>query len=83
MQGYFITREKAIKFGLLKNPTISKELQKTIVVITERDMSEYKQNLHISESMYFDMANWFYKYYYDNLIQTFSNFQNEKNEKRK
>jgi len=78
MQGYFITREKAIKFGLLKNPTISKELQKTIVVITERDMSEYKQNLHISESMYFDMANWFYKYYYDNLIQTFSNFQNEK-----
>lgn len=77
MQGYFITKEKAIEFGLLKNPLISSELQKTIIVITESDISEHQQDFHLSESHFAEIANWFYKNYYDNLIHTFNTFQNE------
>lgn len=57
MQGYFITEEKAIEFGLLKNPLISAELQKTIIVITERDISEYHKDFHFSESKSNEIAN--------------------------
>ncbi|MDO9566180.1 MAG: hypothetical protein Q7J15_05530 [Candidatus Desulfaltia sp.] len=75
MHGYFITKEKAIEFGLLKNPLISAELQKTIIAITENDILEHQKDFHFCESHFSEIANWFYKNYYNNLIQTFNTFQ--------
>ncbi len=74
MKGYFISDEKAKELGLLDKPNIAPHLQKTIVAITQNDISEYQQNVQLEEHQINEMANWFYENYYDNLINTFNSF---------
>lgn len=74
MNGYFISKEKAEQLGLLDNPNVVSNLQKTIVVITQNDISEHQQNVLIDENKINGMANWFYKNYYEDLIDTFNSF---------
>jgi hypothetical protein len=49
MNGYFITTEKANELGFLENPIIASHLLKTIVVITQNDISEHQPNVQLDE----------------------------------
>lgn len=75
MNGYFISKEKAEQLGLLDNPYVASNLQKTIVVITQNDISEYQQDVRADENKINEMANWFYKNYYENLMETLASFK--------
>ena len=74
MNGYFITEEQAKELGLLNNPEINLHLQKTIVVITENDIKNSKENIKLSKLKINEMANWFYKNYYNGLIESITSF---------
>lgn len=74
MNGYFISNEKANELGLLDNPIVASHLQKTIVVITQNDISKRQPNVQLDENQINEMANWFYKIYYGNLMDTFVSF---------
>lgn len=74
MLGYFIPKEKAEQLGILSNPVISSELQRTILVITENDLlegaeREGKRDIDLSEKRFVEFADWFYRNYYDSLIE--------------
>jgi len=78
MKGYFITTEKAKELGLLSNPDVNSNLQKVIIAVTLKDVSEYqiehaKNPLEPTTEKIEETANWFYKNYYDVFLE--SNFQ--------
>jgi hypothetical protein len=73
MLGYFILKEKAEELGLLSNPTISAEMQETIVAITNKDLLD-EINITLSEEQLKEIASWFYKNYYDCFIETVQNW---------
>lgn len=78
MKGYFILEEAVKKFGMLENPEIKGELQKTFIAITNRDVFEYFESVTkkkisskvISKKNYDEIGDWFYKTYYDGLMNT-------------
>jgi hypothetical protein len=79
MKGYFISDHKAEELGLIKNPKTFNELQKSLITITETDLNEYQKNqnnknLKITRKKLDEISNWFYSCYYDNLMETISNF---------
>lgn len=90
MKGYFISSETAKNFGLLDNHKIKNELQKVFIAVTDRDALEYSENALksrnlsevIPEKIYDEIGNWFYKIYYDGLIDTIINtIENGKDKK--
>jgi hypothetical protein len=91
MKGYFILEEAVKKIGLLENPEIKDELQKTFIVITNRDAFEYFESVtkkRISskifpKKIYDEIGDWFYKTYYDGLMNTITSaIKNAKNNKQ-
>lgn len=76
MNGYFISAEQANELGFLVNPNVVAKLQKTIIVITQNDVKEHKKNIQLNEGKIQEMAIWFYKNYFDSLINTLTSFNN-------
>jgi len=68
MLGYFILKETAEELGLLNNPEVKSNLQKTYFIVTERDISEIeRQKLDLNE---FDIiSNYLNKNYFDNMVE--------------
>jgi alpha/beta superfamily hydrolase len=75
MNGYFISSEKAQQLGLLNNPSIRSELQKTIIAVTDKDVLEYQDTFNLkrselSEEEMEKYANWFYKNYFYSIMES-------------
>lgn len=66
MKGYFINAEEAKEMGLDKNPAF----QKTIIVVTENDLTDENPNMVIDGSHMEEFQIWFYKKYYYEIINT-------------
>jgi hypothetical protein len=76
MNGFFISKEKAIELGLTENPIIASELQNVIIAITDRDIFEYQEEHELPKVSYSDdvlnsTGIWFYKNYYYGFMESF------------
>jgi len=79
MKGYYITEEDAIKYGLLNDTEIKNTLQQTLIVITIKDLEENKIKVENQFDLLEMCSDWFYKNYFDSLIESFRNiFENGK-----
>ena len=73
MQGYFIRKDKAVELGLLDSRNVADNLQRVIIALTDLDIKEKMEedNLELSDNTIIEYANWFYKNYYDSLLESF------------
>ena len=79
MEGYYISKQKAIELGLLEKSEIVNELQNVIIAITETDIIEYQNNSTnnlrtFSDKEKIEIANWFYSEYYDSFMESILNY---------
>ena len=79
MKGYFISEDNARALGLFNIDAFAKKSQKTIIVITENDVSDISKKAGCSEAnlgnkKINEMSSWFYRNYYEDLIESFKEF---------
>ncbi len=79
MKGYFISTENAKTLGLLDLKSFHLKSQKTIIVITENDIKYFRKKAklckkNINDNKINDISSWFYKNYYDSLMESLNDF---------